>query len=146
MFDWKVTLVALIAFSGICNGQSPKSDPKGEEILTKLGEYKPLDGKLSLKISTKDGKLAVATTPSATPWQTVTLCLPNKKEALWLVFPEVTADGMKVWFFLEPDLVAVEFTEQRTGIHGPTASVLKEAPKAVIDALPKEVRERLKGK
>jgi hypothetical protein len=144
MFKWKTIRMVLLALCLCGSVQSPASDPKKDEIITKFGEYKPFDGKLSLTVSEKDGKLSLAATHSSKPKNTVTTFLPSKEGAFWLVYPETAT---KIWFFREPDAVSLEFTEQGSNTSTYTgASVLKEVPRAVIDALPKEVRERLKGK
>src|SRR5436189_273424 len=69
--------------------------------------------------------------------------LPTKEGTVWLAYAETAT---KVWFFREPDLVEFDFSEQGTNTRTVTgSSVLKKAPKVLLDSLPKDVRERLMG-
>jgi hypothetical protein len=138
-----VVVTILLAACGLATARQV-DDVKTGGVITKLGEYKALDGKLSLKASEGDGKLTLNITPSSKPKSNFAVSLPSKKDAFWLVYPE-TAN--KVWFFRAPDLVEWELTEQGTNTTTSTGpGVLKAAPRALLDALPKEVLEKLKSK
>jgi hypothetical protein len=138
-----VVVALLIAASGFA-GANQADDVKAGGVITKLGEYKAFDGKLTLKVAEADGKLTLNITPSSRPKSNFALSLPSKKDAFWLVYPE-TAN--KVWFFRTSDLVEWELTDQGTNTTTSTGQgVLKAAPSALLDALPKEVLDKLKSK
>jgi hypothetical protein len=134
----------LIAVHG---GLAPADQPdevKPGTVITKLGDYKALDGKLTLKVSEADGKLTLNIAPSSKPKRNFALSLPSQNGAFWLVYPEA---ANKVWFFRTPDLVEWELTDQGTNTSTSTGQgVLKAAPKMLLDALPKDVVEKLKSK
>lgn len=133
----------LIVVSGLA-GAGQVEDLKAGGVITKLGDYKALDGKLAVKVSKADGKLSVGISPSSKPGATFSLIMPSKEGTFWLVYPEAIN---KVWFFRDSDLLAWEVTETGTNTSAWTAKdVLKAAPKALLDALPKEVLDKIKGK
>jgi hypothetical protein len=139
-------IVILASLIGACSlavaQQADVVKPGG--VITKFGEYKASDGKLNLKVSEADGKLTVNIIPSSKPKSNFAVSLPSKKDAFWLVYPE-TAN--KVWFFRAPDLIEWELTDQGTNTSTSTGpGVIKAAPKALVDALPKEAVEKLKSK
>ena len=124
-------------------GAEQAQDVKVGSVVTKFGDYKAFDGKLNLKVSEAGGKFTLTISP-ASKKSTFALNLPSKKGAFWLVYPE-TAN--KVWLFRTPDLLEWELTEQGTNTSTATGQgVLKAAQKALLDALPKEVLEKLKSK
>jgi hypothetical protein len=136
-------IVIATIFIGACRlaaaAQADVVKPGG--VITKIGEYKTSDDKLALKISGADGRLTLIITK---PKSNVVVNLPTKKGAFWLVYPE---NPNKVWFFRAPDLVEWELTGQGAGARTSTGpGVLKAAPKTLLDALPKEVLEKLNSK
>ena len=134
-----VILVALSMFgSGLVSGR----DQEKSNVITKFGEYELFNGKLSVKVSEADENLSVRMTPSSLPKRTFTLNLPSKKGAFWLVYPE---SANRIWFFRDPDLLEGELTDENTSTVRGHAS-LKKAPKALLDALPEDVRQRLGSK
>lgn len=143
MFWKSSSLAALFGFCWLIS-VTPAQDSKPSPVITKLGEHKLFDGKLIVKILEGDGKLSFSVAPGSTPKSPNITILPRKEGAFWLVYPESVN---KVWFFRDPDLV--EFESGENGVRSAISTgpgVLKNAPKAVLDALPKDVRERLKGK
>jgi hypothetical protein len=122
---------------------APAADEKKSAPITKFGEYSLFDGKLGLKVSENDGKLTLALKPTSKPKEEYSASLNREKGTFWLVYPE---SAKKVWLFQNTTLVEYELTENGSNLvvtAGPDA--LKKAPKVLLDALPKEVREGLKG-
>jgi hypothetical protein len=110
-------------------------------VITKFGPYETSDGKLALKILGADGRLILTVTK---PKSNVIVNLPPRQGAFWLVYPE---SPNKVWLFRAPDLVEWEVTGPGAGARTYTGpGVLKAAPKTLLEALPKEVLEKLKSK
>jgi hypothetical protein len=139
-------IVIATIFIGACRlaaaEQADVVKPGG--VITKSGEYKASDGKLAFKILEADGTLTLIFTRSSKPKNNVVVNLPPKKGAFWLVYPEIPN---KVWLFRAPDLVELELTDQGGNSRTYTGSkVVKVAPKTLLDALPKEVLEKLKSK
>jgi hypothetical protein len=119
------------------------ADEKKVETITKFGEHRVFDGKLVLKVSEDDGKLTLAMQFAAKPDARYSTSLVREKGAFWAVYPE---SPRKVWLLQGKTLVEFELTDggsNTTAISAP--DVLKRAPKALLDALPKEVREGLGG-
>jgi hypothetical protein len=128
----------------------PAGEQKKSKVITKTGQYTLFDGKVILKVSDAEGKLTASTTHTLKNNNTLTAgtSLPSNKGAFWLVYPETPN---KLWLFREPDLMRTEWKETKQGpITYTTAfggqNVLKVAPKALLDALPQEVLDKLKGK
>ena len=136
-----LALLFLVAVSFVASGFASGADQKKGAIITEFGEYKPFNGKLTLKVSEGDGQLTLSITPSSGSHRTFALNLPTKKGAFWLVYPEAVN---KVWFFRDPALL--EWTEQGNTNTATGHSDLERAPKALLDALPKDVRQRLQRK
>lgn len=112
-------------------------------IITKFGDYKALDGKLALKLSETNGKLRVSLSPSFAPFTTIDLDLESRKSAFWL-YPETEK---KLWFFRDSELHKWELTKSTMTSTVTTGMQIREvAPKVLLDALPKEVLDKIKDK
>jgi hypothetical protein len=120
------------------------ADEKMSDPITKFGEYTVLDGNLILKVSEGDGKLTLSLKLKSKPNEEFSTSLTREKGTFWLVYPE-TAN--KVWLFQNTTLWVKEVTQNGSKLEAISGSeVLKKAPKKLLDAIPKEVRDRLKGK
>ncbi len=137
-------MVIVTIFMGACGlavtEQADVVKPGG--VITKAGDYKAFDDKLALKILDGHARLTLVISPPSKP--KIIVNLPTEKGAFWLVYPE---KPNKVWFFRTPDLVEFELTDQAGNTRTTTESkILKVAPKTLLDALPKDVLEKLKSK
>jgi hypothetical protein len=129
---------------GLCwlSGGVTPAQGKKPSVITSLGEHKLFDGKLIVKAVEGDGKLTITAIfgekdSVATSW-------PTMKGVFWLVYPET---AKTLWYFRDPHLVRFERTPQGSFTTNFTGKdVAKKAPKAVVNALPKAVLDKLNGK
>jgi hypothetical protein len=140
------TLTGLIAQGGAAAWAEA---PKPARAITRPGEYKLFDGKLAVKVTEAKGKLTYRIT-RVQKGGAVTLSPPKDlpaKGAVWVIFPASADD---VWIFWGSFLGRCEHSVTREGgnnfkstvITG--SAILKRAPKAVLEKLPREVVAKLK--
>jgi hypothetical protein len=142
MSKWCFVAVPVVLLWGASAGATA-GDEKKVITITKFGEHSVFDGKLVVKVSEDDGKLTLAMQFAAKPDVRYSTSLVREKGAFWVVYPE---SPKRVWMLQGKTMVEFELTDggsSTTAISAP--DVLKRAPKALLDALPKEVLEGLKG-
>jgi hypothetical protein len=140
-----LAFASLVILAGLGSRVASADDPKPTRVITKLGKHKLFDGKLVLKVYEENEKLMLDIEQDETGLF-VGSGLPRKKGAFWLVYAETVN---KVWYFQDPVFMLAEVEDEKKKVSFTTISAqdaLKTAPKAVLDALPKEVLEKLKGK
>jgi hypothetical protein len=150
-------LTALALLAGLCL-LGARTAPAGEgdkaRVVTKVGERKLFDGRLTVKAYEEGGKLTLDVTCRLKNKSSFTHSLTRalgKEGTFWLVYAEAPN---KVWYVLYPStapLVRWEVAETERGLTDSTTAfgpgdVMKKAPQAVRDALPKAVRAKLMGK
>jgi hypothetical protein len=147
-------LVLLLGLSLLGTPAAPTGEKDKTGVITTVGEHKLFDGNLTVKVYEEGGKLTMDVTHRLKGQGSFTHSLPKvlgKEGAFWLIYAQTPN---KVWYFLYPNTVPLmlwEVAETERGLTDSTTGfgpgdVLKNAPRSVRDALPKEVLEKFKSK
>jgi hypothetical protein len=143
-----VLLLATLAY--LETGIAAADDPKPLRAITTLGDHRLFDGKLTVKVFEKDGKLTFRITRIGR-WNTGTISPATdvKKDGAAWVFVADSPDSF--WGYWDGRLVKWEFEDTDDGGKSTSTvvtgrAILKQAPRAVLDNLPRELLDKLKSK
>jgi hypothetical protein len=140
-------LVASLGTSPLSRGED-SPDPR---FITTLGTRNLFDGKLTLKVYEEKSMINYTLTrKTKTDEDGISPSVPRiKKGANWFIFP---VSAGQVWIYEGGDVLTLYTTDDPIGLdkdsytfitsEHPTAKIVKNAPKEVLDRLPKSMKEK----